>query len=263
MSIIFNLSGLSPDIRATIENSPKLVSLFSRKPDRMLAIGSDAKTVKGEKQGFLTAILYLAPYNLSGNNVCAMASLAQCDKACLNTAGRGKMSNVQFARLRKTLFLFQYKNEAIELIKSEIATANLKALKKNMPLLVRLNGTSDIRFENYGIMQAFPNIQFYDYTKLHNRKNIPANYDLTFSYSGIAAYKPYVQKALEAGMRIAAVFRSRSIVLDMLEKAETFLGLPLVDGDNTDIRHLDPAKSVVALYAKGKAKLDYSGFVVG
>lgn len=263
MSIIYNLSALPANVRAAIVDDAKLTSLFSRKPDKMLSIGADAKTVKGGKKGFITAIMYLAPYNLSGVNVCAMAALARCDKACLNTAGQGSMSNVQFARLRKTLFFFQYQSEAIALIKADIAAAKAKADKANSPLLVRLNGTSDIRFENYGIIQSFPNIQFYDYTKLPNRKNIPANYDLTFSYSGIADFLPFVNKAIETGMRVAAVFRSRSMVIDMLQQGKTFLGLPLVDGDDTDIRHLDPAKSVVALYAKGKAKFDQTGFVIG
>jgi hypothetical protein len=128
--------------------------------------------------------------------------------------------------------------------------------------LVRLNGTSDIRFENYGIIQAFSNVQFYDYTKLANRKNIPANYDLTFSYSGVPAFQNTVKKAVANKQRIAAVFRNKSTVQSMLADNASFLGLTVVDGDDTDIRHLDPIASVVALYAKGKAKADTSGFVV-
>jgi hypothetical protein len=106
-------------------------------------------------------------------------------------------------------------------------------------------------------------IQFYDYTKLANRKGVPANYDLTFSYSGVPAYAPYVAKAVAKGERIAVVFRNRAIVETMLANGETFLGLPVVDGDDTDIRHLDPRGAIVALYAKGKARKDTSGFVVG
>jgi hypothetical protein len=112
-------------------------------------------------------------------------------------------------------------------------------------------------------MQALPDIQFYDYTKIANRKHIPANYDLTFSYSGVPDYAPYVAKAVANGERIAVVFRDRAIVNAMLANGDTFLGLPVVDGDDTDIRHLDPKGVVVALYAKGKARRDQSGFVVG
>jgi hypothetical protein len=49
----------------------------------------------------------------------------------------------------------------------------------------------------------------------------------------------------------------------MLANGDTFLGLPVVDGDDTDIRHLDPRGAIVALYAKGPARRDQSGFVVG
>jgi hypothetical protein len=89
------------------------------------------------------------------------------------------------------------------------------------------------------------------------------NYDLTFSYSGVSAFQQYVDIAKKNGNRIAVVFRNRAIVERMLANSETFLGLPVVDGDDTDIRHLDPQGAIVALYAKGKAKQDVSGFVVG
>lgn len=166
------------------------------------------------------------------------------------------------SRLRKTLFFQQYQAEAIAMIKAEIKLFEARAAKQGFVLLVRLNGTSDIRWENYGIVQAFPTVQFYDYTKLANRKNVPANYDLTFSYSGVAAYQSQVKLAIAAGMRIAAVFDKRATVLAMLETKATFMGLQIVDGDDTDVRHIDPMGCVVALYAKGSAKRDVSGFVV-
>jgi hypothetical protein len=106
------------------------------------------------------------------------------------------------------------------------------------------------------IMSPFPWIQFYDYTKIANRRDLPSNYDLTFSYSGVPAFAPYVARARAAGMRIAVVFRDRKTI------PSSFLGMTCVDGDDTDIRHLDPQGVVVALYAKGRAKTDTSGFVV-
>jgi hypothetical protein len=261
MPIIYDLSKLSPSVRAEVE-SPKWRDLFSRKPDEMLRLDGSLKVIKGNKLGFRTAILYLAPANASGEQLCPLAALALCDEACLNTAGRGAMNSVQMSRLRKALFWNQYRDEAVELIKREIARLEKRAAREGWTLLVRLNGTSDIRWENYGIIQAFPNVQFYDYTKLANRKNVPANYDLTFSYSGVAAYAPHVAKAVREGQRIAVVFRERETVETMLANGETFMGLRVVDGDDTDIRHLDPMGAVVALYAKGKAKHDRTGFVV-
>jgi hypothetical protein len=261
--MIYNLSKLSAETRAQIEDSPKWRKFFSEKPASMLRLDGNAKTIKGNARGFKTAILYLTPANGSGSNMCALAALALCIDPCLNTAGRGAMSNVQMARLRKTLFWLQFQAEAIAMIKREIAKFDAQCKREGFTLLVRLNGTSDIRWENYGIIQMFPTVQFYDYTKIPNRRNVPANYDLTFSYSGVAGFQQYVEVAKKNGNRLAVVFRNRGIVDRMLANGSTFHGLPVVDGDDTDIRHLDPQGAVVALYAKGKARHDNSGFVVG
>jgi hypothetical protein len=170
-TIIYDLSRLAPDTRKLILKTPKFRKWFSQKPDSMLRLDGSTKVIKGNKLGYRTAILYLAPANMSGVNVCPMAKLAACADACLNTSGRGAMTGVQMSRLRKTLFWLQYQQEAVALIKSEIRMFEARAKKQGWTLLVRLNGTSNLRFENYGIVQSYPNVQFYDYTKLANRKN--------------------------------------------------------------------------------------------
>jgi hypothetical protein len=43
------------------------------KSKKLLNIDNNAKTVKGQKYGFITAILYLAPSTQSGFNVCPQA----------------------------------------------------------------------------------------------------------------------------------------------------------------------------------------------
>jgi hypothetical protein len=270
-TLVFDISGLAIDIQLQILGSEFNRSLFARFPEKLLGIDTNAKTIKGEKYGIKTAILYLMPAMGSGVNLCANAVIAGCVKPCLFTAGRGAMSNVMLSRLRKTLYFNQYRKQFMAQLDRELRLERNKAKRKGYKLIVRLNGTSDIRWENIpvagyagrNIMEAFNDIQFYDYTKLSNRKNIPSNYDLTFSYSGVSEYLPFVQKAVANGERIAVVFRNRAIVDAMLANGESFLGLPVVDGDNTDIRHLDPKGAVVALYAKGKARRDQSGFVVG
>ena len=268
-TLAFDISGLSLAIQAQILGDSKNRSLFMRFPENLLGVDTNAKTIKGERYGIKTAILYLMPADGSGQQLCPMAELAQCKAPCLFTAGRGAMSNVMLSRLRKTLYFNQYRDQFMAQLSREIAREEKKAKRKGYKLVVRLNGTSDIRWELIAIngapslMQAFPDLTFYDYTKLANRKNIPGNYDLTFSYSGVPAYAPYVAKAVAKGERIAVVFRNRAIVEAMLANGETFLGLPVVDGDDSDIRHLDPRGAIVALYAKGKAKRDQSGFVVG
>ena len=267
-SLAFDISALSLDIQLQILGNDFNRSLFSRLPEKLLGIDTNAKTIKGEKYNIKTAILYFMPAKQGGTQLCPMAAIAGCEKACLFTAGRGAMNSVMLSRLRKTLYFNQYRDLFMNQLHNELIRERAKAKRKGYKLIVRLNGTSDIRWENIAvggyanIMQALPDITYYDYTKLANRK-VPANYDLTFSYSGVPDYAPYVAKAVANGERIAVVFRNRAIVDAMLANGETFLGLPVVDGDNSDIRHLDPKGAVVALYAKGKARRDQSGFVVG
>jgi len=236
------------------------------KSKALLSVSSDAKTVKGETLGFLTGILYLAPATTTKWNTCSMAKTAKCDVACLYKAGRGAMNSVQTARINKTIWFFTERNTFMQQLVVDIAKIIKKAKKKGLQPLVRLNGTSDIRWETIGftdtdgieyvnIFAAFPEVTFYDYTKDVNRKDLPANYDLTFSYSGVEGFQPFVQKALLNNMRMAVVFRKEQDI------PATFMGIPVVSGDNSDVRHLDD-KVIVGLYAKGKAKLDTTGFVV-
>jgi hypothetical protein len=236
------------------------------KSKALLSVSSDAKTIKGETLGFLTGILYLAPANTTKWNTCPMAKKAQCDVACLNTAGRGAFSSVQTARINKTEWFFTERNTFMQQLVVDITKLIKKANKQGLKPLVRLNGTSDIRWETVGftdvsgieyvnIFAAFPNTQFYDYTKRGNRTELPSNYDLTFSYSGVEGFQPYVENALLNNMRMAVVFRKEKDI------PMTFMGIPVVSGDNSDVRHLDD-KVIVGLYAKGKAKLDTTGFVV-
>lgn len=238
---------------------------FKRKT--LLGFGTNAKTVKGDKIGYYTGILYLAPSDISGYQVCPMAKLANCEKACLYTAGRGAFNSIQQARIEKTKQFFTNRNWFMQNIVKDILKGLAKADKLGMQLLIRLNGTSDIRFETVSfedldgktynnIFERFPNVQFYDYTKDVNRKNIPSNYDLTFSYSGADTFSKYNAKAISNNWRIATVFRREKDIPNM------FKGLPVISGDNSDVRHVEPKAHIVALYAKGKAIKDTSGFVI-
>jgi len=236
------------------------------KSKALLSVSSDAKTIKGETLGFLTGILYLAPATTTKWNTCSMAKTAKCDVACLFTAGRGAFSSVQLARINKTEWFFTERNTFMQQLVVDIAKLIKKANKKGLQPLVRLNGTSDIRWESVAftgvdgieyvnIFAAFPDVTFYDYTKDANRKDLPSNYDVTFSYSGVEGFQPYVEKALLNNMRMAVVFRKEQDI------PQSFMGIPVVSGDKSDVRHLDD-KVIVGLYAKGKAKLDTTGFVV-
>lgn len=241
-------------------------------PKQLFSIDSNAKTVKGQKYGYKTAVLYLAPAGLAFDalgiegTMCAMSGAAGCEGPCLNTAGRGQFDQIQQARINKTIYFLLDRIGFMQHLAHEIRVFVDRTRAEGYIPLVRLNGTQDHRWESEpveldgvtypNLMALFPDVQFYDYTKLANRRGIPANYDLTFSYSGLPGFQPFVARALATGMRVAVVFRDRASIPAM------FLDLPVVDGDDSDLRPLDPPGSIVALYAKGKAKRDVSGFVV-
>lgn len=220
---------------------------------QLLATGTDAKTVKGEKFGWKTFIMYLAPFNLSGRNVCPFAS-AGCAAACLNTAGRGAMKNVQDARLRKTKWFFEDRAGFLDALRSDIGTAVRMAKAANMKPCFRLNGTSDI---NWGplIVKDFPDLQFYDYSADPARvvENELPNYHLTLSRK--EDNQDAVLQTLGRGYNASVVFSSPAF-------PGTWHGFSVVDGDVSDLRFLDPKGVVVGLKAKGKAGQDTSGFVV-
>ena len=236
----------------------------------ILSIGNDAKTIKGNKIGYLTGILYLAPHTLAGREtVCPMSKLAACETGCLYSAGRGAFTSIQKARIAKTIRFFDDReNFMLDLIYS-IEGLIRKANKLGLTPLVRLNGTSDIQWEKIAItnkdgvtydniMDIFPSVQHYDYTKIPTRNNLPANYDLTFSYSGVITFQKAVKKA-NTNIELSRM----AVVFDKAENIpKSFLLIPVIAGDNSDVRHTEPKGVIVALYAKGKARHDQSGFVV-
>lgn len=226
---------------------------------KLLTIGN-TKTVKGEQYGYMTYIMHLAPSQLSGYQTCPMAS-AGCAAACLNTAGRGRFTKIQEARIKKTRWFFEDRETFMTQLVKDIQAAIREALRENMIPVFRLNGTSDLRWENIpisgfrNIMEMFPSVQFYDYTKINNRRDIPSNYHLTFSRS--ETNESVLPEVLDAGTNVAVVF---NLVFNQLP--ESYMGRQVIDGTDSDLRFLDPKGVVVGLLAKGKAKKDSSGFVV-
>ena len=228
---------------------------------KLLSIGNP-KILKGMKQGFMTYILHLAPADVSGYNTCPKAT-AGCKAACLNTAGRGGMFKkgettnvIQQARIRKTRWFFEDRESFLATLKDDIRKAIKQSEKKGLIPVFRLNGTSDLSWEKYGIIQEFPNVQFYDYTKILGRKvNGLANYQLTFSAAD--GNDLDVRRAIKEGYNVATVFGIKK----SQPMPETYEGMPVFNGDDSDLRFLDPKGVVVGLYAKGKAKKDTSGFV--
>jgi hypothetical protein len=233
---------------------------------KLLTVGGNTKIAKGDAQGeYLTAILHLAPAKLSGREVCPGRSEG-CTKACLNTAGRGRFDNVQAARIRKTQWLFRDREGFLRQLRCDIHAHVRKCERLGVLPAVRLNGTSDLPWENIHLdgatlMDWFPEVQFYDYTKvatriesmLAYRKLWPRNYHLTFSVSDRPGSEEQGEFYAFKGATSAVVFRDTLPV--------TWKGLPVINGDETDLRFKDPRGVIVGLLAKGKAKQDTSGFV--
>ena len=219
----------------------------------------NAKTSKGEKLGYKTYGIHLSPSNKSGFQVCKWASRG-CRAACLDTAGRGAMSNVQSARIAKTRFLFEDRKGFLNQLRKEIKSATRSAEKANLVPCFRLNLTSDFEWETTSIFEEFRHVQFYDYTKSADRMtsflegNQAPNYHLTFSRSDKPGSDLVCKGFLKAGGNVAVVFRG--------SLPKTWQGFPVIDGDNTDLRFLDGHSKVVGLVEKGLAKRDETGFVV-
>ena len=219
--------------------------------DHLLTI-ENAKTSKGESLGYLTGILYLAPARSSGFNVCAKAS-AGCEAACLFTAGRGRFSQVQSARLAKTLAYFNDRANFMDDLRLSIRRIVRLAAKQGLKPAVRLNGTSDLPFFNSGIMAEFPKVIFYGYTKrIDFLRKSPEN--LTFSRSESNRKDVDYILANMPEVNIAVVFRGKLPAV--------WKGREVINGDLHDCRFLDRKGVIVGLTAKGKAKKDPSGFVV-
>lgn len=242
-------------------------------PNYLLTHDGNPKTDKSIKYGYLTAIMHLAPARLAGFEVCAHKTTG-CEAACLNTSGHGGinldangLNPVQRARIRRTRFMRRDPEGFARMLQREVETHLRRAKRHGLTPCFRLNGTSDLPFERKGfhgyrnIMEYYDTVQWYDYTKYpaHLRDTSVPNYHLTFSLA--ESNRVRAIEAIRADMNVAAVFRAPNGDLP----ATVSLGgrfRRVIDGDQHDLRFLDPAGSVVGLRAKGRAKQDTSGFVL-
>jgi hypothetical protein len=222
---------------------------------------SNPKLEKGEDLGYLSFGLHFAPATISGYQVCASASEG-CTIACLYTSGHGRFTRTQESRIAKTQRFFEAREAFLRDMVKDIFAALRRANRMGMVPSFRLNLTSDIRWETVrvfgydNIMEMFPTVQFYDYTKHTNRKNIPSNYHLTFSRSETNDNK--VQEMFDAGYNVAIVFDTPK----NKPLPETFKGRKVIDGRVHDLRFLDETGVWVGLSALGEGKKDSSGFVI-
>jgi hypothetical protein len=221
-----------------------------------LLTSANYKMAKSVEKGYLSVILHLQPYKneINGKNVCP-GSTEGCRVCCLNTAGRGQFDMTQAARTVRTVAYWQDKKLFVKQLKKEIKQQIDRAKRSGLKLSVRLNGTSDISWEliDRTLFTDFPDVKFYDYTKNPKRdfKNLPKNYNLTFSLS--EKNEEIAKKLFRQGVNVAVVFRK------VLPKK--FWNSPVINGDDHDLRFLDRKGCIVGLSAKGKARKDTTGFV--
>lgn len=229
------------------------------------------KAAKAAAFGWLNAIHYMAPADLGGvGNLCPKAS-AGCTALCLGwfsgQAGMAKdnaLNSVRKSRIDKARRFMRDRAAYLADVVRATEQAERKAARLGLRLCVRLNGSTDIPWERIRVtrggveypnmMEAFPRVQFTDYTKLASRfaRPLPANYSLT--YSRAEGRDAEALNLLVRGHNVAIVFRKRP---------RQWCGIAAIDGDAHDLRHLDPRGVVVALSPKGhKAKRDQSGFIV-
>jgi hypothetical protein len=211
--------------------------------------------------GYLSKVMYLAPADASGRNVCPWYT-AGCKAVCLGlTAGRMRFDSTRRAQLRRTALFFDDRPEFMRQLEHEIRLHIKAAHRKGLRAAVRLNGTSDILWEKVApwLFTMFPNVQFYDYSKApeHLRRNTPANYHLTFSLAETDDNQREANNWIAAGRNVAVVFdtkRGAPLPLTWRER-------PVIDADVHDMRFLDAAGIIAGLRAKGDATKDTSGFV--
>lgn len=275
------IHGVEDDIIGFIPNEGKL---FGR--------NSSVKVAKGTKLKWDTYIIYMSPYwSFDGyHNLCPSSSEG-CRSTCLVTSGQLKNPSPKQAQLDKTAFWLNDPNGFLSMAHKEIfnATKNKKRYSgTGRKFCVRMNGTTDIPWEKKSyvykgvkypnIMSAFPNVQFYDYTKIYSRLgNVPDNYHLTFSASENNTKQ--WEEALYRGFQVAMVFGSLGAKVDRKTGAykrepgiipKSYHGFKVLDGDDTDLTFLQPDYSksktrkdgvILGLRSKGKAENDLTGFV--
>jgi hypothetical protein len=223
-------------------------------PDSLLTT-MNVKTIKSLKKGITTYILYMSPFNQNSQkkNICPMAT-AGCSSACLFSSGKGGVDVVRNGRTNKTELFLHNRELFLTMLYSQIAKIEVKHKIEGGDFVIRLNGTSDISWEKFkikdkkNIFELFPNVQFYDYTKnyLRFKSVLPKNYYLLFSRS--ETNDTIAMDLLKNKINVAMVFD---------KVPDNYMGYPVIDGDENDLRHLDKKGVIVGLRYK---KVSKTGF---
>jgi hypothetical protein len=194
------------------------------------------------------------------NVICAGSKAAGCMDDCLKLSGLGGVyPSINQARQARTDYWHSDRSGFLDQLHRELGNFTKLCAAQNVQGVVRLNVMSDIRWEDHDVPQSFPRLQFYDYTKLADRfkRPLPNNYRLMFSYSGREQYQNQVKSFFKSrtDAPMAVVFRHKDF-------PSTFMGRPVINGDDSDWVNVNNRGVVVGLVAKGPAKTNTNGFVV-
>ncbi len=255
-----------------MNNTMKFTTIGNAKKQTGLSylgsVASSSKIAKGLKYNEMTYILYLAPAEQSGYNVCP-GSTAECREACLTESGHNridvKKNAINKARIKKTKLFFEQREFFMGWLVAEISKAKADAIAKGFTFSVRLNGTSDIqptlfKFNGKVIFDIFNEVTFYDYTKVANRFKLLdkySNYDLTYSFSGYNMLQSLELLENNKG-RVAMVFEGKQLPI-------SFMGYKVIDGDAYDMRHLDETGVIVGLkfkFVRTKIDTAHNKFII-
>ena len=230
-------------------------------------VNNSTKHEKAYKYNELVYTIYLSPAKMSGYEVCPMRT-KECTMLCLNESGHNRMdiheNKINKSRINKTKLFFENREFFVRWVIDEIKSGIKKSEKLGYRFSVRINNTSDLNPESFqvkengksvNILQMFPNVQFYDYSKVPTRLKLVqkySNYDLTFSFSG--HNWDTCEEMLKNNVRVSVVFD---------EVPETYKGYKVIDGDKYDMRYLDEKNVIVGLkFKKVRNKLSKNKFVI-
>lgn len=218
------------------------------------SVAQSAKLKLSKKNGTMTYCIYLAPSDMSGFNVCPNSRY--CREHCLNGSGNNKAdifahgakySKINQCRIKKTQLFFKNHRLFMDIMIAEIEKYKERAKRLNYHFSVRINGTSDLSplaftdSEGRNILEIFRDVQFYDYTKVPSRIGLMQKYDnyfLVLSYNGHNWNE--CEKFLQQGGNVAVVFYG--------EMPTEWRGWPVCDGNEYDMRYLDPRQHIVGLH---------------
>ncbi|MBT8453021.1 MAG: hypothetical protein KJO40_13715 [Deltaproteobacteria bacterium] len=187
-------------------------------------------------------------------------STRMCRDACLVHSGMnsGPVYNTH-RKSMQTAALLNEPEAFMRILMSAVKKHECVAPAEGYLPFMRLNVLSDICWEAIApwFFDHFSGLKFYDYTKIPGRV-VPDNYDMTFSYGGGEGSERLCKREIETfGRKVAVVFIGHKPAKGdwtplFKEKEypmpETFWGLPVLDGDVSDVRPLDKvAPAIVGL----------------